>query len=127
RRRDKRAAKRLLRKRLKKQTRSLGELRCPLWAYQKGHIGAALQQHAAVITSERSRADDQKPRDSPLFFPEHRRSTESASFTRAAPGLLPVGPPTLQYRTDSGRALAVVAVWCASASSRSPSSPRMAS
>ncbi len=42
----------------------LGELRRSPRPDQKGNIGAAPQQHSAVIATERPRADDQKPHDS---------------------------------------------------------------
>src|SRR5271165_1643985 len=62
-----------------------GELRRPPLAYQKGDIGAALYQHAAVIAAERSRADDQKPHDSLLVSLSRAscRNAEMAWFLHA--------------------------------------------
>ena len=59
-------------------------LRYPLRTYQECDLGTALQQHAAVITSERSRADNQKPHDSLLVSDLSRSYCEGRSAATAA-------------------------------------------
>jgi len=48
-------------------------LRYPLRTYQECDLGTALQQHAAVITSKCSRADNQKAHDNLLCIAPNGR------------------------------------------------------
>jgi len=52
--------------------------------YQECDVGTAPHQHAAVVATERPRADNQKPHDSLLFFLEHQRSLPRTARALAA-------------------------------------------